>query len=611
MEEQKLHFHQVNLIKRRNFLFYLAAGLGGAAVTLRLWDLQVLNKDNYKDLSQRNRMRIKLVPSPRGSIFDAEGEILATNIPAYDLVINKEYVQNLDLLIEKISFVLGIPVEKFQKIERNVLRTNFLPVPVKSNITYEQMATFSSFGDDFPGLLVENSLIRSYPMKEKSAHLFGFVNWAPLDVLEKTPKNQLASYQKIGQSGVEGAFNSVLIGYDGGKQNEVNAAGQTIRVLDEILPTPGKDIYLSVNGRLQQFIYDTMPYNGATIVSNPNTGDIISMVSKPGFDPNYFVDGIDPDEWQKLLDDEDKTLNDRCLRGTYSPGSTFKPMVALAGLQENAITPSTTFFCPGYYRQGRQTFLCWKTDGHGSLNLVSAIQHSCNVYFYQLGKTLGIETIADYAAKFGFGKKTDIAFPHELSGVLPTPDWKYAKLNQRWLPGETINISIGQGYLTVTPLQLAYYLNGVVTSGNFYTPGVLRKVSGVADLQSVEPRKHRQAEIKAEHFALVQRGMHLCVNGPNGTGAAAKSDILSIGGKTGTTQVVSFRTRNRILQRNKSLSERLKNHGWFIGFTPSEDRPKVSIVVLLENAGTSAHAAAFGKKVLEFYASLDPVELRS
>ena len=602
MEEQKLNFYQQNLIKRRNFIIYLTTLLGSGALALKLWDLQIIDRENYSTLAQENRIRVRLVAAPRGSIFDNQGIVLATNQPTFDLFINLEEVEDQTLLAKKLGYVLNLPYEKVKKIITRPYKNKFLPVPLKANISYEQMALFSSFTEEFPGILIEHSLIRDYPMKEKASHFLGFVNWSGSEKEDIVyPKNQIASYQKTGQSGVESAFNEILTGFDGGIENEVNSSGQPVRVLEEIPPGPGSDINLTIDSRLQEFIYDNMEHRGSVIVTRPQTHEILSMVSKPGFNPNLFLDRIDPELWQKILDDEDKTLTDRCLRGVYSPGSTFKVLMALAGLSENTITPSTTVFCPGWFRQGRQIYQCWKHDGHGSVNVVEALQHSCNVFFYQLGKNLGIQNIETYAKNFGFGSLTGIPFPHELSGILPSPKWKQEKIKQSWLPGDTINVSIGQGFLTVTPLQLLHYLNGILNNGPVASPEVLKKISKGSQVQEFKIPARKNSTANLFYFDLVRKGMHLCVNGVNGTGASAKSNSISIGGKTGTTQVISFRTRQKVTKRDNSILDKYKNHGWFMGYAPSDLTPEVSIVVLLENVGTSAVAAAFAKKVLEHY----------
>ncbi|MBL0691674.1 MAG: penicillin-binding protein 2 [SAR324 cluster bacterium] len=612
-----LKHKQLTTIKRRKFIYQSLLGLGLGALVLKTWDLQVLRFDRLYSLSSNNRIKIRLVPAPRGSIYDRTGLLLVTNSPIYNVTIDLEDVEDLTALLKKITPILKDDLADLRlKVKKGAKRSPF-PILLETDIGFKEASFFQVFQEDFPGIAVESAFKRNYLFKDKMSHLLGFINWADQKTLAQAPTNKLASYRKIGRSGVESTFNDVLVGRDGVIQNEVTSKGLPIRVLDEDLPIPGGDVYLTINSKLQSFIYDKMPGKGSVVVMNANTSEIISMVSKPGFDPHIYVDGISKNKWQALSKDPDHSLIDRCLQGVYSPGSTFKMLIALAGLETGLVNSDTHFNCPGFFRKNRQVFHCWKRSGHGPMDMKNAIAQSCNVYFYHLARKLGISNIVKFARLFGFGYKTNINLPHEVSGLLPSPKWKLTTLKQRWLPGETINLGIGQGYLGTTPLQLINYINIIINNGAVKRPMIIKKIVFHNDKDKLKTDESTPQESSLESKAssisiadhnleLIKEGMYLCVNSKKGTGRAAKSELLDIYGKTGTTQVISSKTKRRIIKETGELAKKFHNHAWFVGYVPNSEllptKQAYSIVVMLENADKSAYAAKFAKQVMEFYA---------
>ena len=430
--------------------------------------------------------------------------------------------------------------------------------------------------------------------------------------LKKLPANKVKSAKIVGQDGIEAVYNRHLIGTDGGKQVEVNNTGKEIKTFpNQIDPIPGNDVILSIDSDLQKKVEEIMrDKKGAAVVMNPHNGEILAMVSQPAFDPNEFSQGLSYDRWQELQKDPDHILNNKCIQGGYSPGSTFKMVVAAAALETGLIKPETEIMCEGRFRLNRTWMHCWKRSGHGKLNVVQAIENSCNVFFYKIAMELGIDKIKEYANRFGLGEKSGIDLLNESSGLVPDRKWKLKRFKKEWLKGETPNIAIGQGYISVTPIQLVSYINIIANGGTFVTPRIVKQMvnnnlengeGSTGGLQFLETdiKKHI-ADIKPETLKILRQGMEANVLGENGTGARAKSRLVNIAGKTGTTQVISFKTREKIKKETGGLDEKYFNHSWFVCFAPAE-RPMISAVVMIEHGEAGKYSAQLSKKIIEYY----------
>ncbi|KAK3608851.1 hypothetical protein CHS0354_006892 [Potamilus streckersoni] len=602
MEEQKISPKEKLSLSRREFLFRGMLTVPFLAGAYRLWDLQIINGEKYSDLAAGNRIRLKLISAPRGFIYDREGEVLATNVPSYNLMLTKEDCPDPHETFRSLSQELGLNLDSMTRVyERKKYTPKFIPFSIAEDISWDQMSYFLTFQYEFPGISLDFISKRFYPYGENASHIIGYMGVIDEDALEKIPENKKWSAQVLGKSGIEKIYNDALIGIDGGLQIEVNSQGRTIRELSYIEPVPGQNIRLTINQKLQNEIEKRFDqFNGSVVATDPRTNEILAMVSNPSYDSNRFSLGISAAEWTSLLKDPSKPLQNKTIQGTYSPGSTFKMLIAYAALASGLIGTDSTYHCNGHYRIYGQTFKCWKPGGHGSVNVIKALEQSCNVFFYNMGNQLGIDNIYKYASLFGLGEKTGVQLLNEISGVIPNPDWKKKIYGQPWFPGETISVSIGQGYVTVTPLQLVNYLNVFINGGTAKEPIIVRP-DGAADPANNPAKLPGVSEKLDERWlSVVREGLYQVVNGNAGTARAAASRVVSISGKTGTTQVIGNKTREKLLTKQKELDDKYNDHAWFVGFAPF-DKPEFSLAVMIENGLSGKNAALFAREVVDYY----------
>jgi penicillin-binding protein 2 len=577
--------------RRRILAFTCLVVIVFSTLVLRLWYLQIIRGSLYGDLSKNNRIRLVRVKSPRGIIYDRNNIPLVTNRPAFDACLVLEDIQGgLEDILIRLGKLLNLEVGRLKSLI-NQNRRPFLPVTLKRDLSFEEVAQLEEHKIELSGMLVQVEPARSYPFGQLAAHLLGYVGEISEQQLGDPRYQKFKLGDFIGQSGIEKVFNSILAGNDGGKQVEVNAQGRELRVLGEQEPEPGLNLVLTIDSRLQLVAEKLLEdKTGALVALDPRNGKVLCLVSRPAFDPNKFAIGISQAEWNKILADLNDPLQNRVIQSQYPPGSVFKIVVATAALEEGVIDEDTTLSCNGVFHLGRWSYDCWKWGGHGQLNLHQALVHSCNVFFYQLGNQLGIENIARWAHIMGLGRATGIALPNEKIGLVPTPQWKLKSIGEKWQPGETITISIGQGYLSVTPIQLANLVSAVANGGILYKPWIVDRIltsSGQAK-RIYHPEVLAKLPASASTLQAVRRGLYGVVN-EQGTGARAYVAGLDIAGKTGTAQVVRKEAVDKTDQQEVPVE--LKDHAWFVAFAPVNDA-EIALAILVEHGGQGGSACA-------------------
>jgi penicillin-binding protein 2 len=610
----KDQWNEQRIFSQRTLGAMLVISMLVLALIGRLTYLQVLRHTYYVELSQGNRVRLDPIPASRGVILDRGGNILANNEPAYQLELVREQVPDLSDTLKRLVALGLIDREELEDTRRAIfLRRSFDNVPVRLHLSDEEIGRFAVHRYEFPGVDLATRQTRHYPYGELGVHALGYVSAISEPDLERIDRAAYAGTTLIGKLGVESAYEPQLHGHNGFRQILVNAQGRSVQrqgayapVLHSQPPTAGEDLILSIDLPTQQAAEAGLTdHRGAVVAIDPNNGDVLALASLPGFDPTEFARGISRSEYAALSDNIDKPLLNRALRGTYPSGSTIKPVIALAGLTYHVVDPNKQEFCGGVFHLPGSSLLFreGKTGRHGWLDLTHAIAKSCDVYFYGLAATIGAERIANFMAPFGYGELTGIDISGEKPGLLPSPEWKKKAFkrpaDQVWFPGETVNFGVGQGYLLVTPLQLAHVASVLAASGKSFRP---RLVTGVRDgsgqIKTIAPIPDLSIQgVSDADWEIIRNGM--VGSATYGTAAAiSKKSSYTIAGKTGTAQVFTVSRSERLTQQ---VSERLKDHAWFIAFAPVE-APRIAVAVLVENGGFGASAAVpIARKVMDAY----------
>lgn len=596
------------LIQRRIVISGVAIVILFLILLLRVIYLQVLQHEHYTTLSQHNRVKIVAIPPIRGLIFSQDNVLLADNRPSFTLEVVPEKVQDLDEMITQLSELMVIEDSDIRRFREQLRRKRrFEGVPLRFNLSDEEVARISVNQHLLPGIDVVARLNRYYPLSTNLSHTIGYVGMIDETELEKLDKSNYSGTSHIGKIGVEKAYEDILHGEVGYQQVEVNAQGRIIRVLDRTSPVPGKNLYLTLNIGLQNLaVQELEGKRGAIVAIDPNTGGILTSVSSPGYDPNLFVNGIDSKSYGTLLQSTDAPLLNRFLQGKYPPGSTIKPFLGLAALDLGLRESEAETWCQGWYslKGSSHRYRDWKKSGHGHTGLLKAIAQSCDVYFYDLANDMGVDRLNKALAVFGFGKKTDIDIGSESSGLLPSREWKRKRLGQPWYPGETLILGIGQGSALVTPLQLATATAAMANKGKLYQPHLLAEVKDPVNGDVIDRFKlNVKSEVEVTeptYWQEVIAAMHEVVQGPTGTarrtGSGAKYDFA---GKTGTAQVVSIAQDEEY--NEEELPEELRDHALFIAFAPLED-PKIAVAIIVENGGSgSSGAAPIARRLFDYY----------
>ncbi len=578
----------------------LVVALAFAALMARLLYLQVIEGREYRRLSEINSIRLQDIDAPRGLVFDRNNHMLVDNRPSFDLHIILKDARPLDETLGKLSRFTGDTVDDLRAIiKKNRHQGAYVPILLKEDIGRDMLAAIEVNRFDLPGLVMRVSPRRHYLFDTHAAHLLGYVGEISAEELRCAPYEDCKGGDYIGKFGVEKAFETLLRGRRGGRQVEVNATGQVVSVLNTVPAEPGTNLTLTIDSNLQRTAEAMLEGEaGAAVAIDPNTGEILAMASSPTFDPNWFVTGMSQDQWQELIHNPFRPLENKAIQAEYPPASTYKIITAMAGLQEGVINSQTVLFCPGYYRFGNRTYRCWKHAGHGEVNVIKAITESCDVFFYQVGEQLGVDVLARYAKAAGLGALTGIGLDREAKGIVPTKSWKRKRLGESWMGGETLSVAIGQGFNLVTPLQLAVMVAAVGNGGYLPTPHLLRRPSEDAEAD----RSPRRLPVSPENLTLVQEGLWAVVNTRRGTAWGSRLKGVSFSGKTGTAQVVGRTTVEGLDEDQIEMMHR--DHAWFVAYAPSEN-PQIAIAVIVEHGehGSSA-AAPVAAKLIETYLGL-------
>jgi penicillin-binding protein 2 len=576
----------------------------------RFFFLQVVHHDVYRAKAEENRIAIVPVTPNRGLIVDRNGVVIARNYSGYTLEIYPRRVESLERTIDELAELIEIQPRDRARFKKMLQETrNAESLPIRTRLSDEEAAKFAANRYRYDGVEIKARLFRQYPYGEVASHVIGYMGRVTQDDQVRfeqegsSPNYRGTDY--VGKAGVEASYEHELHGNTGFEQVEIDAAGRGIRTLSRTAAISGNDVTLTLDIRLQQVAELAFgERRGALVAIEPSTGGVLALVSKPGFDPNQFVDGIDPQYWGELNNSPDKPLNNRAISGVYPPGSTFKPFMALAALQLGKRTARSTIVDPGYFIFGERRFRDSKPGGHGIVDLHKSIVVSSDVYYYQLANEMGIDAIAGFMKHFGFGSRTGIDLQGEAAGVLPSPEWKLKRFrrpaDQKWYPGETISIGIGQGYNAYTPIQLALATATLANGGTMYRPRLVEHIDRPrrGERRYVEPELAHRAPLRAEHVDFVKRAM-AGVN-KEGTGARAFAGAqYTSGGKTGTAQVIAMK-QNEKYEESK-VAERFRDHSLFIAFAPVES-PRIALAVVVENGGFGARAAApIARTVLDYF----------
>ncbi|MGB9711867.1 MAG: penicillin-binding protein 2 [Dissulfurimicrobium hydrothermale] len=557
----------------------------------RLWYLQIYKGDELRAKSESNRLRVLRIQAPRGRVFDRNGRILTGVKPYFNVCIVREDVRDMEGLITRLAGLLGEDEADIRaSLYQGSKQPLYMPIAIKRDIDWETLSKISARLIYLPGVVIDVAPGREYPYGPVAPHLIGYLG----EISEDDIKNNLYPGARpgdmVGKSGVEGRYNSELAGVPGKRIVEVDVKGGLVKELEETPPEAGDDIYLTIDLDLQMAAEEAMKDKiGAAVVLDPNSGEILAMVSSPGFDPGIFAKGLTTEEWKALNDPLYRPLFNKAIQGTYAPGSTFKIVMAAAALEENVINENTTFFCPGFFKFGNRDYRCWKKEGHGSTNLYRALAESCDVYFYNVGLKLGIDKIAKYAKLFGLGEKTGIDLPNEAAGTIASSEWKKKRFKSKWYEGETLSISIGQGYNTVTPIQMARLIAAVANGGVLYRPNYIEKITGPDGTIEARFKKDQQGiiPVSESNLRLIQNGLIGVVEDDRGTAKVCRIKGITIAGKTGTAQVIRQAKR----KEDEKMNWKYRDHAWFVAYAPAE-APKLAIAVLIEHGGHGGSAAA-------------------
>ncbi len=612
-----MKFAEFRNTERDLYLFQVRIGIAGAAVLAafailfaRFIYLQVIQHDYYHTKAEDNRISIVPITPNRGNIVDRNGVVLARNYSAYTLEIAPRKVADVEKTINELAAIIEVRPSDRNRFKRLLIEAKGAEtLPIRTRLTDEEVARFAAHRYRFPGVDIRARLFRQYPFGELASHALGYIGRINDRDLTWIEERELESNYKgtdhIGKTGLEQSYERELHGTTGYEQVEVDAAGRGVRTLSRTAPTSGNNLVLTLDLALQEVVETAFGNRrGSLVAIEPSTGGILAFISRPGFDPNLFVDGIDPVSWDELNTSLDRPLNNRALTGIYPPGSTFKPFMALAALETGKRTPSQAIFDPGHYDFGGRRFRDDKVGGHGMVDMYKSIVVSCDTYYYTLANDMGIENISRFIGQFGFGARTGIDMEGEGIGVLPSIEWKAKRFRrpdqQKWYAGETISVGIGQGYNAYTPLQLAVAMATLANNGVMFKPHLVKYIENVntGERRFVEPQPLKTIPLKQENIDVIKRALAGVNIEGTGARAFAKAEYTS-GGKTGTSQVIAIKAGEKYSEAR--TAERHRDHALFIAFAPLE-APKIALAVLVENAGFGAVAAApIARMVLDYY----------
>ncbi|MCW8900131.1 MAG: penicillin-binding protein 2 [Gammaproteobacteria bacterium] len=603
----KDHFHETQIFNQRVFIAALIMIFLLILLLSRLVYLQITNQQHYSTLSENNRVSIRPIAPTRGLIFDRNGILLAQNLPSFTLEIVPEHVHDLSKTLDILQQLISISDEDLNEFNKNLRKKRrFEGIQLRSRLSDEEVARISVQENQLPGVIIKAQLSRHYPQGSLASHAVGYVSRINETELKKLNASNYSATTHIGKVGIEHNYEHLLHGQVGFQHVETNAQGRVLRVLDRTLPVSGKNLYLNMDSKVQAIAEKSLAENnGALVAIDPRNGAVLAMASMPVYDPNLFVHGISSKNYNALSTSPERPLFNRALRGQYPPGSTIKPLMGLAGLELKELQTHDEINCPGWYmlKNDERRYRDWKKEGHKHTNLDKAITESCDVFFYDLALTLGIDNISSYLGQFGLGQQTGIDLSGELSGLNPSREWKRRTRNLPWFPGETLITGIGQGFMLTTPLQLATATAAISTMGQRFTP---RMIYGIQD-QQYKPIVETQSlplppvPINEEkNWQHVIKAMRNVVHSLHGTARGIKHNLkYTIAGKTGTAQV--FGIAQDAEYKKEEIAKKLQDHALFIGYAPIEN-PQIAVALIVENGGSGGSVAApIVRKVMDQY----------
>jgi penicillin-binding protein 2 len=564
---------------------------------IRLWYLQAVKGEYYHDQAESNRIRPVKIRPPRGIIYDRSGRPIVENVLTFDISLVPEDAQDLDATINKLSTIVKLRPESIRAAldDAASVRTKYEPLKIREEAPWDEVAVVEARQEDLAGAIIEPEHRRHYPYAGLASHQLGYIG----KVSPSQRKQEQADIGLLtGQGGLEKVYDRYLRGIAGRRMIQVNAAGRKVKDLGIEEPRPGTDIYLTIDLDVQKAAEEALGDRpGAVVAMDPNSGEILALASHPNYDPNLFPRGISPKDWVRLTNDPTHPLYNRAIQSVYPPGSTFKIIVALAGLESGVIKLNEKITCRGYIKSGKHSFRCWKKGGHGAISFHQAVVESCDVYFYTMGERIGWDRIAQYAKNLGYGSLTGIPLPDEKQGLIPTTEWKKERMKEPWYPGDTYINSIGQGFVLVSPIQACQMISAVANGGYFYRPTLLKQTRNreTGAVKVFSPERKSRIVLDAGALEEVRKGLTGVVSEPGGTGHAAQNPFATVAGKTGTAQVIAQKVPGR------KLSEKTQDHAWFIAYAPVDD-PKIAVAVLVEHGGHGGSAAApVARRVIEEY----------
>ena len=605
-----------DVIKKKVRVFAILVVVSFLCLWMRVWYLQVLKWQYLTGLSENNRVRLVTLPANRGVIKDRNGETLVSIRPAFNLYLTPEDASDLTSSLDKLSQKISFDRKKLKKkMDRS---KSFKEVLIKGDISRKEVAFVEENNMSLPGIHIKAEPLRNYVFSSLASHTLGYLGEISKTRLENHKDPSYKQGDFVGKNGLENIYESILRGKKGYKEVEVDVSGRELKALRKSPPHSGNNLVLTLDVRIQRELEKLMSgtvgpdMKGSVVVMKVQTGEIIAMTSKPSFDPNKFAAGISPENWNTLVADEWHPLQNRSIHGQYPPGSTYKIVTALAGLEKGVIKPDTSIFCPGHFKLGRGRYRCWKKSGHGSMNLHDALVQSCDVYFYTIGHRLGIDTIAKYAKRLGLGSATGLGLSQEKKGLVPTTQWKLLNRKEPWLLGETIIASIGQGYNLVTPMQQASMITAVANGGTLLKPYLVKRIEepGGEILKEFFPNIVGQIGVDHKHLEQVRMALRDVVNGARGTAKKSRLKKIIVSGKTGTAQVVRMKS-NEELEKSEIIPIKYRDHAWFVAFAPYK-KPEIAVAIIVEHGGHGgATAAPIAKTIFKKYFELYPQSIPS
>jgi len=606
---QKIHDrldgYEPGQLKGKFNVIFVIVSIALVLIAMRLWYLQVIRGSELRQRSENNSVRLRKIKPMRGLIMDDGRRVIVDNQPSFDLVFIPNRTKDVQKTLDRLRTLYAERSLSFPPLASSFTGKlkPFVPVIIERNISREKLAVVETHSLELPGVFVEVSPIRQYLNGEMTAQVIGFTGEVSREDVDRNGVGQFTPGDIIGKFGIEKFLDPYLRGKSGAEQVEVNVAGKEVRSLGMVPSVQGDNVILTLDAALQEAAWKAIGERpGALVALDPRSGAILALVSSPSFDPNLFNGGISASDWESLATDRRHPMENRAISGQYPPGSTYKPIVAVAALEEGLITPETTFYCNGSFEMGNRTFRCWNPKGHGQVNLHRAIVESCDVYFYNLGRLLGPDKIATYARAFGLGDPLGIDLAREKGGLVPTRQWKLARFREPWQPGESISISIGQGFNLLTPLQLAHVYATLGNGGTLYRPRLVKQLESTEGrvVKVFKPEKMGTLPIRPQTIQMINQALWGVVNERGGTGSALRRKEADVCGKTGTAQVIGLPQEEKIRKAKRTAAD-YRDHALFACFAPYGN-PEIAVAVILENAGHGGSAAGpVARKVIDAY----------